>query len=68
MSEYNLIENVHFYYDETGLMVFTKEYHLQRGFCCGNGCTHCPYNYENVANEKEKEFLRKKISNNLTKN
>lgn len=68
MSEYHLIENVHFYYDETGLMVFTKEYHLQRGFCCGNGCRHCPYNYENVANEKEKEFLRKKISDNLTKN
>jgi hypothetical protein len=23
--------------------VFTKEFHLSRGYCCGNGCRHCPY-------------------------
>jgi len=28
---------------ETGLFVFTSEYHLARGFCCGNGCRHCPF-------------------------
>jgi len=33
----------HFYY-ENGRMVMTEQYHLDRGYCCGNGCRHCPYN------------------------
>ena len=28
---------------ENGLMVFTKNYHLKRGSCCGSGCKNCPY-------------------------
>lgn len=28
---------------ENGLYVFTAWYHLKRGYCCGNGCRHCPY-------------------------
>jgi hypothetical protein len=32
-----------FYINEQGLMVFTEKYHLKRGFCCGNGCKHCPF-------------------------
>jgi len=32
-----------FYFDPDGLMVFTAEYHLRRGYCCGSGCRHCPY-------------------------
>ena len=31
------------HYFENGMMVFTEAYHLQRGYCCGNGCRHCPY-------------------------
>ena len=31
------------YYEENGLMVFTARYHLKRGYCCGSGCRHCPY-------------------------
>jgi hypothetical protein len=31
-----------FYFD-LGLMVFSGAYHLRRGYCCGNGCRHCPY-------------------------
>ncbi|MBM3937045.1 MAG: hypothetical protein FJ333_00105 [Sphingomonadales bacterium] len=31
------------YYFENGFLVFTREYHVKRGFCCGNGCRHCPY-------------------------
>ena len=27
----------------TGYLVFTERYLLDRGFCCGNGCRHCPY-------------------------
>ncbi|WP_092900923.1 DUF5522 domain-containing protein [Algoriphagus aquimarinus] len=32
-----------FYFNEQGLMVFTKKYHLKRGYCCGSGCKNCPY-------------------------
>ena len=34
----------HYYMDGTRL-VFTEEYHKDRGYCCGsvNGCRHCPY-------------------------
>jgi hypothetical protein len=37
------IPNEHYYIDKNGLMVFTEEYHLERGYCCQNGCRHCPY-------------------------
>ena len=56
-----LVEGKDFYYNEQGWMVFTRAYHLERGFCCGNGCMHCPFGYVNVkkpdlnAPEKDKE-------------
>lgn len=31
------------YYFEDGLMVLTERYLRRRGYCCGNGCRHCPY-------------------------
>ena len=31
------------YYVEGGFLVFTAQHHLKRGYCCGNGCRHCPY-------------------------
>ncbi len=27
----------------TGYQVFTAAYLLDRGYCCGSGCRHCPY-------------------------
>ena len=38
----SLIEG-HDYYLEDGLFVLTAGYLLRRGYCCGNGCRHCPY-------------------------
>ncbi len=35
-------EGVDFYY-EKGLMVLTEKFLRDRGYCCGNGCRHCPY-------------------------
>ncbi|MGV3502280.1 MAG: DUF5522 domain-containing protein [Adhaeribacter sp.] len=35
-----------FYYNEQGLLVFTVQYHLKRGYCCKNGCRHCPYGFK----------------------
>lgn len=31
------------YYLEHGRYVFTAQYLKKRGYCCGNGCRHCPY-------------------------
>jgi len=31
------------FYEENGRTVFTEEYHIERGYCCGNGCRHCVY-------------------------
>lgn len=44
------------YYLENGLMVFTERYHQRRGYCCGNGCRHCPYQFESVAPEKRAQL------------
>jgi hypothetical protein len=46
-----------FYVNSDGLYVFTAEYLIQRGYCCGNGCVHCPYNYKNVQDPVKKEKL-----------
>jgi hypothetical protein len=35
-----------YYQSPEGFVVFTKEYHLKRGYCCKSGCRHCPYNYK----------------------
>ncbi|MFI5149818.1 MAG: DUF5522 domain-containing protein [Bacteroidia bacterium] len=45
-----------FYYTEEGYLVFTEQYHLRRGYCCQNGCKHCPYGY----NRKTGKFDLKK--------
>ena len=37
---------------ENGLLVFTAAYHLKRGFCCGSGCRHCPYDPKHVAGNR----------------
>lgn len=36
------------YYFENGLMVLTEHFLRNRGYCCGNRCRHCPYDYINV--------------------
>ncbi|MBK9256937.1 MAG: hypothetical protein IPM42_15755 [Saprospiraceae bacterium] len=32
-----------YYYLEDGFVVFTARFLSERGYCCGNGCRHCPY-------------------------
>jgi uncharacterized protein DUF5522 len=43
-EEIPLIEGEDYYF-ENGLMVLTERYHLRRGYCCEQGCRHCPYEY-----------------------
>lgn len=40
-----LVEGVD-YTLERGLMVFTADYLLRRGYCCRNGCRNCPWDHE----------------------
>jgi hypothetical protein len=52
-----LIEGVDYYINEKGLLVFTSKYLLDRGYCCGSGCKHCPYDYEAVPEPKRSDLL-----------
>jgi hypothetical protein len=53
-----------FYINESGLFVLTAEYLLKRGYCCGNGCLHCPFDYKNVVDPiKKKRLLDARASN-----
>lgn len=48
MAEYSnkpKLEPDDFYYSDEGYIVFTEKYLLKRGYCCKNGCKHCPYGY-----------------------
>jgi hypothetical protein len=29
---------------------------LDKGYCCGNGCRHCPYNYNRVSEPRRTEL------------
>jgi hypothetical protein len=55
-----LIEGEDFYFNEQGLMVLTAKYHLKRGRCCGNGCKHCPYDYQNVKEPERTRLLQQR--------
>ncbi|MGH9843368.1 MAG: DUF5522 domain-containing protein [Blastocatellia bacterium] len=51
------------FYFEGNLMVFTREFHLKRGECCGSGCRHCPYDPRwtkgtTTVEDKEREMTR----------
>ncbi|NVJ45781.1 MAG: hypothetical protein HWE21_02310 [Cytophagia bacterium] len=35
-----------YYIDDNGLLVFTAHYLKKRGYCCQNGCRHCPYGFK----------------------
>ncbi|HOZ76741.1 MAG TPA: DUF5522 domain-containing protein [Ferruginibacter sp.] len=56
-----LVEGEDFYYNEGGYMVLTEKFHLKKGFCCGNGCMHCPYNYVNVPEPKRSILLNSSL-------
>lgn len=51
------VEGEHFYYNEQGLIVLTAKFHFERGYCCGNGCRHCPYDYKNVPEPRKTKLL-----------
>ena len=61
-------EQDEFYYNNEGLVVFTAEYLLQRGYCCGNGCINCPYDFKAVPEPKKTLLLKKREEEEKNKN
>jgi len=53
--DYNILSN--------GLLVFTAKYLSERGYCCGNGCINCPYEYVNVPEPARARLLQQRIKN-----
>jgi hypothetical protein len=49
-----------YYFNDSGFVVFTEEYLITRGYCCGNGCMHCPYLFKNVPEPKKSKLLIEK--------
>lgn len=48
------IEPDDFYKTDEGFIVFTAKYLLKRGYCCQNGCRHCPYGFNKTKGKIEK--------------
>lgn len=59
MANFSLTEGVHYYFNVEGKMVLTSIYLQERGYCCGNGCFHCPYEYINVPEERREALLQR---------
>ena len=55
-----LSEDDDYYTNDEGLVVFTAQYLLDRGYCCGNGCVNCPYDYKAVPEPKRSKLLEKR--------
>jgi len=56
------------YYLEQGKVVFTPEYHMARGYCCGNKCRHCPFTPKYIKGNTKLESLWQKTNQQNTKN
>lgn len=55
-----LMDDDEAYSNNDGLVVFTAEYLLQRGYCCGNGCKNCPYDYKAVPEPRRSLLLKQR--------
>jgi hypothetical protein len=55
-----LVEHIDYYLNDDGYVVLTAKYLLERGYCCGNGCKHCPFDYEKVEEPRRSELLERR--------
>lgn len=53
-------EGVDFYMNPDGYRVMTEYYLVKRGYCCSNGCKHCPYSPKAVKGNRK---LRPELEN-----
>jgi hypothetical protein len=54
------VEGVDFYMSSEGYRVMTEYYLVKRGYCCSNGCKHCPYSPKAIKGNRK---LRPEIEN-----
>jgi hypothetical protein len=45
-SKISKLDSDDYYLTPEGFRVFTEKYLLKRGYCCKNGCRHCPYGFD----------------------
>ena len=57
MMNNHLVEGEDYYFNAEGYIVLTEKYHLEKGYCCGNGCKHCPFNYDAVPEPARSKIL-----------
>ncbi len=55
-----MVEGIDYTILPDGRLVFTAKYLLERGYCCGNGCLNCPYEYVHVPEPKRSVLLKKR--------
>ena len=48
-----------YYLTAEGYRVFTAKYLLKRGYCCKNGCRHCPYGFNKKTGKINKKQQKK---------
>lgn len=59
-------QGIDYYITDNGLLVFTAHYLRNRGYCCGNGCLNCPYDYMNVPEPGRTRLLQKRKNDGTT--
>jgi len=55
-NDTNKLTSEDYYTNDQGYRVFTEKYLLKRGYCCTNGCKHCPYGFD----KKKPPFIPQK--------
>ncbi|MGF1573787.1 MAG: DUF5522 domain-containing protein [Sumerlaeia bacterium] len=53
------------YYQEGGYIVFTEAFHRRRGYCCGHGCRHCPFD-DRMPKYDEKDECHQNVGSDST--
>jgi len=66
-NRHNMEAGRDYYITDDGLLVFTALYLSDRGYCCGNGCLNCPYDYIKVPEPKRGLLLQKRMGNDRAK-
>jgi hypothetical protein len=52
-----LTEGEDYYWSAEGYVVLTEAHHRKRGYCCGMGCRHCPFDFEAVPEPSQSALL-----------
>ena len=54
-DQFKKLDDEDFYKHPDGFIIFTKKYHLKRGYCCKNACKHCPYGFKKKRKENKND-------------